>query len=85
MDFSSDVPPAERAPAEAAARLQWLLRLRWVVIPMFVAVDVASDLLLGRRAWTSLLAGAALVALNGAPPAPISRDLPLPEDPWTSP
>ncbi|HET9594594.1 MAG TPA: ATP-binding protein [Anaeromyxobacteraceae bacterium] len=66
MDLSPDLPASERAPTDIAARLQWLLRLRWVVIPIFVASDVATDLLVGRRAWSGLVAGGALVALNGA-------------------
>jgi two-component system NtrC family sensor kinase len=56
--------PLERA--DIAERLQWLLRLRWLIIPLFVAVDLATDLLLGREApWTALAFGGALVALNG--------------------
>lgn len=50
---------------ELAERLAWLLRLRWLVLPVFVAVDLANDLLHGRHApWTAVAVGAALVAAN---------------------
>jgi PAS domain S-box-containing protein len=60
-------PPADDAgAADIAERLQWLLRLRWLMVPVFVAVVLANDLLLGRRApWTSLAVGGALLVLNG--------------------
>jgi two-component system NtrC family sensor kinase len=52
---------------ELVERLGWLLRLRWLVVPLFVAVELASGLLVGRRtAWPPLVAGAAVLALNGA-------------------
>ena len=51
--------------ADIAERLHWLLRLRWLIVPLFVAVDLTSDLINGRRAWWSALAvGAALLAAN---------------------
>ena len=47
-------------------RLQWLLRLRWLIVPIFVAVDLASDLLTSRRApWIALAVGGVLLAANG--------------------
>jgi len=55
-----DVPEAE-----IAERLHWLLRLRWLIVPVFVAVDLANDLLTHRRAaWTALVIGAALLLAN---------------------
>src|SRR5919197_4294219 len=64
--------PLERA--DIAERLQWLLRLRWLIVPLFVAVDLASDLLLGREApWTALAFGGALLALNGLYSALLAR------------
>jgi two-component system NtrC family sensor kinase len=52
--------------AEVAERLHWVLRLRWLIVPVFVAVDLANDLLTRRRApWTSLVIGALLLLANG--------------------
>jgi signal transduction histidine kinase len=57
---------AEAGEAEVAEHLHWLLRLRWLIVPVFVAVDLAHDLLLQRRApWTALAVGAALLLANG--------------------
>jgi PAS domain S-box-containing protein len=73
------VPESERpAPSDAdpelAERLKWLLRLRWLVVPGFVAVDLASGLLLGRGTpWTALVVGAGLLAANGAYALALSR------------
>ena len=48
-------------------RLRWLLRLRWLVVPLFSALELASGLLLGRRApWAPVVAAAGLLALNAA-------------------
>jgi signal transduction histidine kinase len=59
------VERAAGADPGLADRLKWLLRLRWLVVPGFVAVDLASGLLLGRSSlWTALLVGAGLLALN---------------------
>lgn len=56
----------EPADAEIVERLQWLLRLRWLIVPIFVAVDLASDLLTSRRApWIALVVGGVLLAANG--------------------
>jgi signal transduction histidine kinase len=50
---------------ELAERLAWLLRLRWLVLPVFVAVDLANDLLNRRAApLTALIAGGVLVFAN---------------------
>jgi two-component system NtrC family sensor kinase len=58
-------PSAEVGEAEIAERLQWLLRLRWLIVPVFVAVDLAYGLLVHRRApWTALVVGAVLLAAN---------------------
>ncbi len=55
----------EITAAEIAERLHWLLRLRWLIVPVFVAVDLANDLLMNRRApWTALAVGAVLLAAN---------------------
>jgi signal transduction histidine kinase len=52
---------------ELAERLQWLLRLRWLIVPIFVAVDLANDLLTRRRApWAALFIGAVLLLANAA-------------------
>jgi signal transduction histidine kinase len=63
------VPPCagdQQAQGDVAERLQWLLRLRWLIVPVFVAVELASDLLTSRRApWTALVVGAVLLAANG--------------------
>jgi signal transduction histidine kinase len=59
---------------EIGARLRWLLRLRWLIVPVFVAVGLASDLLMLRRApWTSLAVGAALLAANVGYAAALAR------------
>lgn len=51
---------------EVVERLQWLLRLRWLIVPIFVAVDLASDLLTSRRApWVALVVGGVLLGANG--------------------
>ncbi len=51
--------------AEVAERLRWLLRLRWLIVPVFVAVDLASDLIMNRRApWSALAVGGGLLAAN---------------------
>jgi signal transduction histidine kinase len=52
---------------ELVERLRWLLRLRWLVVPLFSALELASGLLLGRRApWAPVVAAAGLLALNAA-------------------
>jgi PAS domain S-box-containing protein len=56
----------ETGETEIVERLQWLLRLRWLIVPIFVAVDLASDLMTARRApWVSIVVGAILLAANG--------------------
>lgn len=56
----------ESGDTEIVERLQWLLRLRWLIVPIFVAVDLASDLLTARRApWTALVVGGILLGANG--------------------
>jgi signal transduction histidine kinase len=66
-----DNPAASRADQvperELAERLRWLLRLRWLIVPIFVAVDLANDLLTRRSgAWTALWVGGALLLANAA-------------------
>jgi len=64
----------EIGAAEIAERLHWLLRLRWLIVPVFVAVDLANDLLMNRRApWTALAVGAVLLAANGTYSILLSR------------
>jgi PAS domain S-box-containing protein len=64
----------EIGAAEIAERLHWLLRLRWLIVPVFVAVDLAGDLLMNRRApWTALAVGAALLAANALYSIVLSR------------
>ena len=61
------VPPRteEVGEAELAERLNWLLRLRWLIVPVFVAVDLANDLVTHRRGpWTALGVGALLLVAN---------------------
>src|SRR6266542_1644915 len=70
------IPPRseEIGDAEIAERLHWLLRLRWLIVPVFVAVDLANDLLMNRRApWTALAVGAVLLAANGTYSVLLSR------------
>ena len=48
----------EISEAEIAERLQWLLRLRWLIVPVFVAVDLAYAILMSRRApWVVIPSG----------------------------
>jgi signal transduction histidine kinase len=49
---------------EIVGRLHWLLRLRWLIVPVFVAVDLANDLVMSRDPWTALVVGGALAAAN---------------------
>ena len=56
---------ADIGEAEIAERLQWLLRLRWLIVPVFVIVDLVTALLVHRRApWTTLVVGGVLIAAN---------------------
>src|SRR5512138_221521 len=65
MDPYTPGRSADVAEAEIADRLQWLLRLRWLIVPVFVAVDLAYGLLVKRSApWTALVVGAVLLAAN---------------------
>ncbi|MBL0278417.1 MAG: PAS domain S-box protein [Anaeromyxobacter sp.] len=65
MDRPVQQPADDLPEAEIAERLHWLLRLRWLIVPVFVAVDLANDLLTHRRApWTSLYIGAVLLLAN---------------------
>ena len=50
MDRAGPSRVDEIPESEMAERLQWLLRLRWLIVPVFVAVDIANDLLTRRRA-----------------------------------
>src|SRR5689334_16130458 len=55
----------EIGEAELGERLQWLLRLRWLIVPVFVAVDLTYGLLTSRRApWTAIVVGGVLLAAN---------------------
>jgi signal transduction histidine kinase len=76
------IPPRssdELGEAEIAERLHWLLRLRWLIVPVFVAVDLANDLLMNRRApWTALVIGAGLLGANAVYSVLLSRRPNLP-------
>jgi len=66
MDRLVPLRSDDGADADLAERLHWLLRLRWLIVPVFVAVDLANDLLNNRQApWTALVIGAVLLAANG--------------------
>ncbi len=65
MDAKNAPRSEEIGEVEIAERLQWLLRLRWLIVPAFVAVDLAYGLLVNRPApWTALVVGAVLLAAN---------------------
>ncbi len=67
MDRPVPVRADDVPESEMVERLQWLLRLRWLIVPVFVAVDLANDLLTRRRAaWSALFIGAVLLLANGA-------------------
>ncbi len=60
--------------AQIAERLGWLLRLRWLIVPAFVAADLAGDLLMRRStAWTAVAIGAFLLAANALYQSLLSR------------
>ncbi len=65
MDRPVPIRADEIPESEMAERLQWLLRLRWLIVPVFVAVDLANDLLTRRRApWAALFIGTILLMAN---------------------
>jgi PAS domain S-box-containing protein len=66
MDRRAPGRADEHAEGDVAERLRWLLRLRWLVVPLFVAASLASDLVLGRTPWLALAVGAVLLAANAA-------------------
>jgi PAS domain S-box-containing protein len=54
------------ADATTAEQLRWLLRLRWMVVPAFVAAVVVHDVVAGHRTpWIGVLVGALLLLGNG--------------------
>ncbi len=66
MDRQVAARSEEIGEGEVAERLQWLLRLRWLIVPVFVAVDLAYGLLVHRSApWSALVVGAVLLVANG--------------------
>jgi signal transduction histidine kinase len=77
-----DRPAASRTDVdqrELAERLRWLLRLRWLIVPVFVALDLATDLLTNRRApWTALVVGAVLLLANSVYSVLLARKALLP-------
>ncbi|HET9554595.1 MAG TPA: PAS domain-containing protein, partial [Anaeromyxobacteraceae bacterium] len=76
MDRLASSPTDDAPEGEIAERLHWLLRLRWLIVPVFVAVDLANDLLTHRRApWTALVVGAALLAANAVYAALLARSV----------
>lgn len=68
-EATADVP--ER---EVVERLSWLLRLRWLVLPVFIAVELASELVSHRR-WplATVAAGGALLLANAIYAALVRR------------
>jgi len=69
-----DTAPALPDPLE---RLRWLVRLRWVAVPIFIVLGLSGDLLLSRPApWMSLALGCVLFALNGVAALVVSVDRP---------
>ncbi|MGC3999796.1 MAG: ATP-binding protein [Anaeromyxobacter sp.] len=58
--------PHDPTSAELIERLRWLLKLRWLLVPIFVAVDLASGLLEDRSGtpWATLAVGGFLLAAN---------------------
>jgi len=64
----------EVAETGISERLRWLLRLRWLVVPLFAVADLASALLTGRAApWSALVVGAVLLIGNAAYSLLLSR------------
>jgi PAS domain S-box-containing protein len=72
------LPAEEGVDPEVVERLHWLLRLRWLIVPVFVAVDLANDLVMSRDPWTALAVGGALVAANAVYSALLARERLLP-------
>ncbi|HET8540501.1 MAG TPA: ATP-binding protein [Anaeromyxobacter sp.] len=65
MERAASPEAAEAGDPELLERLHWLLRLRWLIVPVFAAVDLANDLLMSRRApWAAVAVGAGLLAAN---------------------
>src|SRR5512141_2909139 len=64
----------EASAAEVTERLRWLVRLRWLAVPLFVAFSIAGDLLLSR----SGVPWAALIVSNGVYGLLFSRRDPVP-------
>jgi len=57
--------------------MRWLLRLRWLIVPAFVAAVASGEVLAGRRSpWPILALGAVLLALNGVYSLVLARPLP---------
>jgi len=74
IEWQTASSSADIGEMEIAERLQWLLRLRWLIVPVFVAVDLAAALLVHRRApWTTLVVGAVLIAANAVYSLLLSR------------
>jgi len=66
------------AEADLKDRLQWMLRLRWLIVPVFIAVDLASTVLTSQGApWTALYVGGGLLFLNAVYSILLSRAYPL--------
>jgi len=74
-DSDQELTALERSQvAELAEQLRWLLRLRWLAVPAFAMVELASGLLLVRRApWSPLAVAMGLLALNAAHSVALSR------------
>ncbi len=75
MQWWGPGPPEDLPAGEIAERLRWLLKLRWLVVPVFIGVSAISDLVLAHRAmpWTALGLGGALLAANAVYALLLSR------------
>jgi len=72
-----DLPDAAPAVPDPLERLRWLVRLRWVAVPIFIVLGLAGDLLLNRPApWMSLALGCVLFGANGVAALVASADRP---------
>ena len=79
MDWSGPERTEDVASAEIVERLRWLVRLRWLIVPVFVAISLANDLLLrrGGTPWTPLAVGGVLLAANGVYGVLLARPRPV--------
>ncbi len=70
-------PTSQADDIELLVRMRWLLRLRWLIVPAFVAAVAGGELALGKRSpWPSLALGALLLLLNAAYSLLLVRPMP---------